>query len=231
MAHPEGMRMKNEWLLPQWTVGIMGKLREHNPVTYTHSVRVGFIAYALWRDLIETTKNTSLRFYINDLLIAGFVHDCGKLKIAKKILAKAGYLSNEEKEIVSWHPHTGAGMVYGHDSEIADMIRGHHRWGTKFAYISYPDYFCDPFAREEIMKDNYAILRQAQIILAVADKADVAINRVNGLGGGGVRPEISKFSERFEEEIKIGDVTPEMLERALRHAKLAGRYQEKYWKL
>ncbi len=229
MAPPEGMRMKNEREYPAWTKDIMKKLRYHNINTYRHSVRVGFIAYSLWKDLIETTHDIRLRPQINNILIAGFVHDCGKLNVSKKILDNAGQLSHVEKEIISWHPHMGAAMIYHHDRDIADMVRGHHRWGTKFAYIAYPPYFADPFAREEIENDNYPIVRKAQIMLAIADKADVVINRVNGLGGGGVQPEIGKFSERFEEEINRGDVTEDMLKKALQYAVQAGEYQQKYW--
>ena len=229
MAPPETVRMKNEqMLLPLWTVEIMGKLRSHNTNIYQHSVRAGFIAYALWKDFISRrVSGEQFEIYPHELFLYGFVHDCGKLYISPEILNKTEPLSDEENRLIGKHPYTGAQMVAKDSKVVADIIRGHHRFGKNG--IEYPDYNLNDDARAAKERVGYSTVEQAQIVLAIADKADVAINRINGLHGVEVDDKSrSEFIERFKKEIDEGLVEEIQLINALQYAWNIGIAQEKW---
>ena len=224
----ETIRRRNELLLPPWTVEIMGKLRSHNTNTYQHSVRVGFIADALWKDLMPgKVKDSQFEIYPHELFLSGFVHDCGKLEIAASVLNKTEPLSDEENKLIGEHPYTGAQMVAKDNITVADIIRGHHRFGKNG--IEYPDYDLNNDARAAKERVGYGAVEQAQIVLAIADKADVAINRIKGLHGVEVDDKSSsEFIERFQIEINAGLVKEVQLVNALQYAWNIAIDQEKW---
>lgn len=65
---------------------------------YTHCINVAIISRTLGKTL-DFSEND-----LNNLLIAGVVHDVGKCKIPDEILNKSGKLSDEERAIVNKHP-------------------------------------------------------------------------------------------------------------------------------
>lgn len=232
MAPPEVMRMKNEqMILPPWTVDIMQRLRNHNTNTYRHSVRVGFIANALWRDLMpDKVKDSQFEIYPYELFLSGLVHDCGKLDISAEILNKRGKLNEDEQILIEKHPYTGAQMISKDSIVVADIIRGHHRFGKND--IEYPDYERDWDTQEAKKRDGYNIVEQAQIVLAVADKADVAINRIRGLNGVLINDESTlEFILRFQKEKRAGLLEENLLIiliRALQYAWDMGKAQKSW---
>ena len=226
----EMIRRRNELLLPSWTVEIMGKLRNHNTNTYRHSVRTGFITYALWKDIVSgKEEGNQFEIYPHELFLSGFVHDCGKLLIPAEILDKnaESKLSEKEQVLIAQHPYTGANMVTDDSVVVADIIRGHHRFGKNG--IKYPDYDLNNDARAAKERVGYNIVEQAQIVLAIADKADVAINRIKGLHGVEVDDKSrSEFIERFQIEINAGLVKEVQLVNALQYAWNIAIDQEKW---
>lgn len=228
MALPEGMRMKNEQMLPSWTIDIMGKLRKHNTDTYRHSVRVGFITNALWRDLMpDKVKDSQFEIYPHELFLSGFVHDCGKLGVPASVLSKTEPLNDEENRLIGEHPYTGAQMVAKDSEVVADIIRGHHRFGKNG--IDYPNYDLDKDSIVAKKRVGYNIVEQAQIVLAVADKADVAINRIRGLNGVSINDEsILEFILRFQKEKAVGLLEENFLIRALQYAWDMGKAQKSW---
>jgi HD superfamily phosphohydrolase YqeK len=214
MARPEGIRIQNKQLLPSWTVEIMKEMGRLHKKRYEHSIRVGFIAYTLWRGMMEENHDDRFKPQQNNLLIAGLVHDCGK----------TGVIDNES--LFTWHAHIGAALIYMFDRDVADIIRGHHRWGKGLSKTDRPEYFIDAFARAEASRRDYEVIKKAQIVLAVADKADSIINRGDdGIGGRKVQNEIETFLRCFGEELANDDVSTEMLKRALKLARITGRHQ------
>lgn len=225
MALPEGMRMKNEVLLPSWTVNIMQNLRKHDEIIYRHSVRVGFIAYTLWKDFTDMHPERNLEPHLNNLFISGLVHDCGKLEIPPKILAKREnieILSDYEKFLITRHTHAGEIMVEMYDSDIAEIIKGHHRWGN--------DGEEHPLNQNKNITD-YSDIELAQMILAIADKADVAINRSQkGLLGVEVNEKSqTTFTARFQKETTAGLVKADFLSSALKYTWNIGTDQQNNW--
>lgn len=67
-------------------------------VTYTHSLNVSILAKAFGSWMNLKPKD------INDLGIAGLLHDVGKTQISKSILYKPGKLTEEEYQEIKKHP-------------------------------------------------------------------------------------------------------------------------------
>jgi len=56
-------------------------------------------------------------------------------------------------------------------------------------------------AKQKYSDDEYRLIERAQMVLAIADKADVAINRAHGERGSTVEYEAPLLYERFKHEI------------------------------
>jgi len=92
--------------------------------TYTqgHSLRVSKYAMKIAETLGMTTSE------IEDIEIAGILHDIGKIGISDTILAKPGLLTREEFEIIKLHPSIGMKILGAIDmsSDIKSAILYHH---------------------------------------------------------------------------------------------------------
>jgi uncharacterized membrane protein YhaH (DUF805 family) len=121
--------------------------------TESHSVRVADLAGRLGEAMGLGPRE------IDNLHLAGSLHDLGKIGIRDSVLNKSGPLTNEEWELMKTHPDIGADMVAKHSAlaHVAPMIRHHHeRWDGR----GYPHQLQ---ARE---------IPQGARILAVADSFD-----------------------------------------------------------
>lgn len=110
-----------------------GKLMLNSPYTGIHSLDTGIIASCLvaYCDLHHDEQV--------DTVVAGIMHDIGKLKIHPNILEKPGALTDEEYGLVK--DHSGDGYDYVRvifpDSETVQVsVRGHHE---RYDGSGYPD--------------------------------------------------------------------------------------------
>ena len=107
---------------------IMNTLYEKNGREMLHSKRVG--------ELCETIAET-LGFdsnAVNQLRLAGLMHDIGKIGIEEKILNNTSKLDKEEWTQIKRHPEIGYRILSSVNefSEIADHVLAHHeRWDGK----------------------------------------------------------------------------------------------------
>ena len=65
---------------------------------------------------------------LNDLALAAFLHDIGKVSIPEEIVAKKGPLTGAEKEVIKKHPEIGYRIImasYGLP-KIAEAVLAHH---------------------------------------------------------------------------------------------------------
>ncbi|MBI4972991.1 HD domain-containing protein [Candidatus Roizmanbacteria bacterium] len=188
---------------PSWAMEIMGRLRHHNIKIYRHSIRVGFIAQTLKSDINNTLPH--------NLYLAGLLHDCGKLEISAEVLDKERTsVTVDDEVLIGKHPYIGSEMVAKYDRSIADIIQGHHRWGNNTE--SHP-------LKNGSAKKSYFKIELEQMMLAVADKADVLINRTKGLNGVQVNEmSLSEFINRFQKEIDAGLIQKNHLLNALMYA-------------
>jgi diguanylate cyclase (GGDEF)-like protein len=74
---------------------------------------------------------------VEELKLAGRLHDLGKIAVSDSILQKPAELTLEERDHVSMHPHLGASLLDGMDIRPVDVwIRHHHEhWDGS----GYPD--------------------------------------------------------------------------------------------
>ena len=88
---------------PLHLLEMMQCMRGYDDLTYTHSMNVALISNVIgtWLNLSNADLET--------LMIAGMLHDIGKLRIPPEIIQKPGKLTDEEYEIIKKHP------LYGYD--------------------------------------------------------------------------------------------------------------------
>lgn len=88
-----------------------GNLKQTNDPTYQHSINVSILCnlFARWLGMSEQE--------IQDLTVAGLLHDIGKVKIPKEILEKEGKFTEGEYSVMKMH------TLYGYDivSEREDL--------------------------------------------------------------------------------------------------------------
>lgn len=97
-----------------------------------HSRRVSGYAMAIGKRLdLEPAK-------LEELSLAAFLHDLGKLGTPEQLLLKPGALTEDERKIVNLHPELGSQMLAGvpEMEEIKAGVRHHHE---NFDGSGYPD--------------------------------------------------------------------------------------------
>jgi HD-GYP domain-containing protein (c-di-GMP phosphodiesterase class II) len=80
-------------------------LKAHDEYTFTHAVNVAVLT------LVQGEALGIDRQTLNDLGIAGLLHDVGKLKVPEEILTKPSKLTSEEFELIKLHPANGAKIL------------------------------------------------------------------------------------------------------------------------
>jgi len=100
--------------------------------TKGHSTQVALYAAAIGREMGLS------RPVVEDLRVAGLLHDVGKIGIPETVLLKPGRLSSLEYEIMKTHPFYAHKIIepIGLPSEVSRAIRHHHE---RFDGKGYPD--------------------------------------------------------------------------------------------
>jgi len=144
--------------LRQAYIGILEILSKYLESTdrYTkgHSVRVSELAMeiAIAMELHRTE--------VENIRVAGLLHDIGKIDISGEVLRKAAELSAEERELIDSHTVKGAYLLFAVGSvlkEVVPIVVAHHK------------YFVDTLDSQD--EDNLKVPLGARIV-AVADAFD-----------------------------------------------------------
>lgn len=100
----------------------LSSLKVSDEYTYKHSVDVGTLASILARRLNKPMS------FVQDVGMAGILHDIGKSKIPDEILNKCGKLTDEEFNVMKQHPVHGYKMLTQCDikDEIKLGVLNHH---------------------------------------------------------------------------------------------------------
>ncbi|MDE6313227.1 MAG: HD-GYP domain-containing protein [Lachnospiraceae bacterium] len=80
---------------------MLQNMREYDDSTYVHCLNVALICNVMAKWLNFSKKDT------DTLVLAGMLHDVGKLAIPDSIIKKPGKLTKEEYEIIKSHPRKG----------------------------------------------------------------------------------------------------------------------------
>ncbi len=89
-----------------------------------HARRTGFYA-GLLADRMQLDAQL-----IEDVRIAGFLHDIGKIGVPTELLTRPGALDPKERDVLEKHPEIGARLLepLGMASAITSAVRHHHEW-------------------------------------------------------------------------------------------------------
>jgi putative nucleotidyltransferase with HDIG domain len=129
-------------------------LESTDPYTKGHSVRVSELATEI-AVIMGLPRNE-----VENVRVAGLLHDIGKIEISGEILRKAAELTSDERELIDSHAVKGAYILSSVGSvlkEVVPIVVSHHK------------YFVDTLDANE--KDTRKIPLPARII-AVADSFD-----------------------------------------------------------
>jgi len=107
---------------------LISTLHGRNKQEKNHAHRVSELCTSMGKalDLPETE--------IEELKIAGLLHDIGKIAIAESILSKPGMLTDNEREEIRRHAEIGYRILstVNHMSKMAEYVLAHHeRWDGK----------------------------------------------------------------------------------------------------
>ncbi len=131
---------------------MLHSMRTVDDAVYAHSVNVALVARAIgkWLKMDRAT--------LNELTLAGLLHDIGKIKIPSQVLNKTGKLTDEEFAMIRRHPVDGYNlllMVPDISESILDSALQHHE---RFDRSGYPN----KLAGDEI-QDFSAIIAIADV--------------------------------------------------------------------
>ncbi|MFQ5737696.1 MAG: HD-GYP domain-containing protein [Acidobacteriota bacterium] len=177
------------------------KLGSFDYHTYTHSVQVSTYSIALARQLgIEDEE------FLNELGLAGLIHDVGKSRVSKKILLKPGALTEAEFEVIKHHPQWGVDIL-GPNKAIPKACRHavleHHERGDRSGYprrlslnelhpyskiVAICDCF-DAMTTKRVYKNAFSPYRALQIMVSAKGTLDSVFlrNFIELLGPDGLR--------------------------------------------
>lgn len=111
----------------------MTRLKDFDDYTFTHSVNVSVLAIAIGKRLgLGVTE-------LQNLGLAGLLHDVGKMKVPEEVLNKPGKLTDEEFAIMKQHP-VYSYEVMKNDKKIApEVIKAALQHHEKSDGTGYPD--------------------------------------------------------------------------------------------
>lgn len=101
---------------------MINNLNAYDDSTYAHSINVALICSVIadWLHYSEDDKNS--------LILAGLIHDIGKMKIPDKIIKKPSRLTDDEFKIIKMHPRLGYEIIKDRisDPRIKAAVLMHH---------------------------------------------------------------------------------------------------------
>ena len=102
---------------------LLGKLKAFSPTTYYHSIRVSNLCVSFGKTINLGEDD------IENLQVAGLLHDIGKLNIPDNILHKPSKLSIGEYQYIKRHPKYGVELLLKAgvtDLNILNLVLSHH---------------------------------------------------------------------------------------------------------
>jgi len=94
--------------------GLAG-LISHDYDTHTHSIKVGWLIAVFIKanpELFDLTEGEELKELMIEAVVAGFLHDLGKVKIPRNLINKPGRLDNIEHILMQSHTTYAAALLF-----------------------------------------------------------------------------------------------------------------------
>lgn len=159
-AYAAGISAENQVSIERY----LGLLKQKEPATHAHSVRVGILASNIGEFLHLDSRA---------LLYAGLLHDVGKLLINVETLTKTEGFDQNDYEQIKQHPVYSYQLLRGVHDFSADIVVRHHKHQPDAYPENLPDYSKPYNQATRATIDFYAR------ILALADFYDAASTRIN----------------------------------------------------
>ena len=143
---------------------VFEKMEKESPHTFDHSIHVARLAYFIGKDMGYGNKK------LEEITLAGLLHDIGKMKVPLEILNSKNAYSKEEYIQMKKHPEYGYRMLRGakFPNRICRSVLEHHE---NVDGTGYPD------GRRGVRISEYGrILRIADVAEAMQSDRDYKIH-------------------------------------------------------
>lgn len=129
---------KTHRLFINTTVTLAAAIDAKDHYTHNHISRVTSLAMAIAEKISQKSKKTFDKKFLEDLQIAGLLHDIGKIGIPESILNKQGPLTPEERSVIKEHPNLGV-TILKPIPELKESLLGVKYHHEKYDGTGYPD--------------------------------------------------------------------------------------------
>lgn len=168
----------------------LASIKMYDEYTFAHSVNTAILAISLGAYL-SFEKNQ-----IAALGVAGLMHDIGKVNIPHDVINKPGKLTEEEWELVKYHPVEGALLLSEAPgvSKLA-MVAAfeHHQHNEAFGYPKVDgELKRHPFSQIVSLADAYDALTAARVYYSVQTPPDEAVRIMLAKRGSNFNPVLVK---------------------------------------
>ena len=137
---------------------LLNSLRSYDDYTFSHSVNVAVIAAAIARQSNYSESE------IDEITLAGLMHDIGKVYVPRIIIHKTGKLTPREWQYMKMHPLNGERILREEGvGTMAQMVAYEHH--MRYDFCGYPK-----------AKKGYTMLEASQIV-RIADSYDALTTR------------------------------------------------------
>jgi putative nucleotidyltransferase with HDIG domain len=132
---------------------LLNSLRSYDDYTFSHSVNVAVIAAAIVRQLNCSEEE------IDEITLAGLMHDIGKLYVPREVIHKTGKLTPREWQHMKMHPVSG------------ERILREEGVGSTARLVAYEHHIRYDFRGYPLVKEGYKMLKASHIV-RIADSYD-----------------------------------------------------------
>ncbi len=184
---------------------ISATLDAKDAYTHGHSLRVTLYSLILASTISNDTK------FLENIEVAGLLHDIGKISIPQKVLCKPGKLDDEEREIMKTHSLCSERLVEN-IKQLGDMglwVKAHHE---KWDGTGYPDGLKGDeiplCSRIVAIADTYDAMTSTRSY-RLALSHEVAIEEIKKCAGTQFDPNLAQKFIEIQDKIKEAKDNPE----------------------
>ena len=185
---------------------ISATLDAKDAYTHGHSMRVTLYSLMLAKTLYPDDEE-----FLQNIEIAGLLHDVGKISIPQRIICKPGKLTDEEFQIMKSHPVCSEKLVDNIKQlgQIGTWVKAHHeRWDGR----GYPDGLKGEeiplSARIVAIADTYDSMTSTRSYRKALEH-EVAIEEIKKCSGTQFDPELAQKFIDMQDKIKEAKEDPE----------------------